>query len=134
MRFALNVLTKSIQAPSIKVGSDMINNFVCEPYTYDYAYDKCVACKDMKQFDKYLPTVNTFGFEVSWDEWRKPETKTYTKISKKSNVTELIQHISAMRDKFVKHAFVKINQSTIFKKLKEVSMSVNSEIAVIQVD
>ena len=39
-----------------------------------------------------------------------------------------------MRDKFVKHAFVKKNQSTIFKKLKEVSMSVNSEIAVIQVD
>ena len=137
MRFALNALTKSTQAPSIKVGSEMINNFVCEPYTYNCAYDKCVACKGMKQFDKHLQTVNTFGFEVSWDKWRKPETKTYAnieKISKKSTVTELIQHISVMRDKFVKHAFVKKNQSTIFKKLKEVSMSINSEIAVIQVD
>ena len=65
MRFALDTLKKLIQAPSIKVGYKMIQFFVCDLYTFDCVIDRCTTCKDIKQFEKHLRTVDTFDFEVS---------------------------------------------------------------------
>lgn len=137
MRYALESMLKIDEGLiNVHVGNRMDRNFVCDPPSGQCYANKCQECKDLEKFEKLIESIESHELSASWKLWQKPEKKSYInieKVTKEGSVTDLINHISSMRQKFVAHVEVKRNQSEIFKSNIE-SSKIDSSIAVLQID
>lgn len=137
MRYALESMLKIDGGLiNVHVGNGMDRNFFCDPPSDQCYANKCQECKDLEKFEKLIESIESHELFASWKLWQNPKKKSYInieKVTKEETVTDLINHISGMRQKFVTHVEVKRNQSDIFKSNIERSKT-DSSIAVLQID
>jgi hypothetical protein len=138
MRYALESLSRGSDIfTTIKTGNSMILNFVCEKPTKQCFNAVCKECTACNMFDKLLLQFEQFELDVSWNQWQKPQEKSYIKIEKvkkEGTIAVLLSHIKEMRAKFIIHCNVKSSQSSVFKFNIESAIQKDSNKAVIQVD
>ena len=114
----------------------MQKNFVCESPSNLCFINQCEVCKSIQLFSKLTEQLESSEENVTWKEWQEPEKKSYVnieKVTKKGTVSDLVNRISKMREKFVTHSEIKQNQSKAFKGNLE-QTKIDSPVAVLQVD
>ena len=114
----------------------MQKNFVSESPSNLCLIIQCEVCKSIQLFSKLTEKLESSEERVIWKEWQKPEKKSYVnieKVTKKGTVSDLVNHISKMREKFMTHSEIKQNQSKAFKGNLEQS-KINSSVSVLQID
>ena len=109
---------------------------VCESPSNLCFTNQYEVCKSIKLFSKQTVQLESSEESVTWKEWQKSEKKSYVnieKVTKKGTVSDLVNHISKMREKFVTHSEIKQNQSKAFKGILEQS-KIDSSVGVLQID
>ena len=114
----------------------MQKNFACELPSNLCFINQCEVCKSIQLFSKLTEQLKFSEESITWKEWQKSEKKSYInieKVTKKGTVSDLVNHISKMREKFVTHSEIKQNQSKAFKGNLE-QPKIDSSVAVLQID
>ena len=113
----------------------MQKNFVCESPSNLCFINQCEVCKSIQLFSKLTGQLESSEESVTWKEWQKAEKKSCVnieKVTKKGTVSDLVNHISKMREKFVTHSEIKQNQLKAFKGNLELS-KIDSSVTVLQI-
>ena len=82
----------------------MQKNFVCESLSNLCFINQCKVCKSIQLFSKLTEQLESSEESVTWKEWQKSEKKSYINIekaTKKGTVSDLVNHISKMREKLL---------------------------------
>lgn len=134
---AVNVLHKNIpDLPSYEKG--FVNEFLCEEPSKDCWFARCNKCSGIT-IDALKTKIGDIPFDktVSWIEWTK--NKVSNRVEKKEKdgkISALIAHVDALSPHFLKHSYIKREQSDVFN-LYDLPRASDTEFALealIQVD
>lgn len=134
---ALHKLTSNI--PDYDQG--FVQHFLCEPPSSDCWFSKCSKCTDVS-VEKLTAFVAFYGkmpleSNVRWMVWKKSiVSKRIEKQEETGSLANLITHIAALSPQFLRHSFVKRQQSDSFN-LYDLPRAKNPEFgaeAVLQID
>lgn len=133
---AVTALNKSV--PNVPGYDDgFVRQFLCQDSTMDCWLSKCTECHGVS-IEKLKDAVGTqSSSNVSWVVWKKnKDTKRVEKLKENGQVGDLIAHISAIAPQFLRHSFIKREQSESFN-LHDVPRASGLEFcleAVLQID
>lgn len=112
---AVNALNKAV--PNIPAYEDgFVRQFLCQVSSKDCWFGECAECAGIP-LDKLKDAVGEaqLSAKVSWIVWKKNiKTKRVEKEKENGKMTDLIAHIAAISEQFLKHSFIKRSQSDTF--------------------
>lgn len=103
--------------PEYKNG--FVQHFLCESPAKDCWFGRCTKCpgisiKKLKESFSGIP----LNSPANWTEWKKNEANKRIERSEKSGtLAQLASHIAALSPQFLRHSFIKCEQSEAFNKI-----------------
>lgn len=124
---AIDALHKNVPAVP-KYNDGFVRQFLCEISSKDCWFAKCTLCSGIS-IDKLKDLVDKDQLKqnVSWIVWNKvAPSNRIEKQNKTRTLADLLAHIAAMAPQFLKHSYIKREQSEMFN-LHDRPRAINSE-------
>lgn len=125
--------------PSVPAYDDgFVQQFLCKDSNIDCWFSKCNKC-DGISIERLKESVNGIALNtpVTWMFWRKNDTsKRIEKYEEVGTLEDLLRHITELSPQFLRHSYVKREQSDTFNKFDHPRASNNqfNEEAMLQID
>ena len=93
---------------------DLIEKFMCETGSEDCWLNRCEKCSNAKIHSQKYSLKESHA--VVWYEWRKDKDGCLNKVEREGLTDDLFQHICFMLPRFLKHCYVKRNQTESYNE------------------